>query len=107
VVEDCFGEVGEGQGGGEGGGALMLDESAAILGVNLPGMTRVDLAPELRARCPDCRILLFSGRPETLHIVAAAERSGDRFEAVAKPVHPALLLEWLNSGKICDGTARP
>lgn len=34
---------------------------------------------DLRAsseRCPDYRILLFSGRPETLHIVAAAERWG-------------------------------
>lgn len=66
----------------------------AILDVSLPQMNGVELAILLATRCPQCRLLLFSGRPESGELVEHAAKGGNFFEIVAKPVHPAFLLEW-------------
>jgi CheY-like chemotaxis protein len=66
----------------------------AILDVSLPHMNGVELAILLAERCPQCRLLLFSGRPESGELVEDAAKGGNFFEIVAKPVHPAFLLEW-------------
>jgi CheY-like chemotaxis protein len=64
----------------------------AILDVILPKMNGIDLAILLRAKCPNCRITLSSGHPDTSDLLAAATASGHTFEIVAKPVHPDVLL---------------
>ena len=64
----------------------------AILDVILPKMNGIDLAVLLRAKYPNCRIVLSSGHPTTGEFLAAATASGHAFEVVAKPVHPQELL---------------
>ena len=74
----------------------LLDDWApdlAVLDVSLPGMNGVDLAIGLKALRPNCRILLISGKPETLEVVERAGRSGHVLELIAKPVPPAFLLD--------------
>jgi CheY-like chemotaxis protein len=64
----------------------------ALLDVNLPGMNGVDLAIAIRASAPNCRVLLFSGYPNTNNLLQTAAEAGHVFEIIAKPVHPTLLL---------------
>ncbi len=64
----------------------------AILDVVLPKMNGIDLAVLLRAKCPNCRIVLSSGHPDTADLLAQAKTSGHAFEVVAKPAHPTALL---------------
>ena len=67
---------------------------AAILDVSLFAMNGVELAILLMDLCPDCHLLLFSGRPDSGDLVDEAAGRGNVFEIMAKPVHPSYLLEW-------------
>jgi DNA-binding response OmpR family regulator len=64
-----------------------------ILDVSLPEMN-VELALLLTALNAQCRLLLMSGRPETMEIVERAGKDAKFFEIVAKPVHRSYLLQW-------------
>lgn len=68
---------------------------AAILDVGLPKMNGIELAIWIRHTHPLCRILLFSGRPESAALLDATLKTGQIFEILAKPVHPDILLKWL------------
>ena len=63
----------------------------ALLDVILPKMNGIELGILLRARYPNCRIVLFSGQLATADLLAATA-SGHTFEIVDKPVHPDVLL---------------
>lgn len=66
----------------------------AILDICLPGMNGVELAIKLLAQHPKCRLLLFSGRPESEDLL---KQFGDEMtdtEIMPKPVHPSTLLAW-------------
>ncbi|HWB31881.1 MAG TPA: response regulator [Acidobacteriaceae bacterium] len=65
----------------------------ALIDVCLPEMNGIDFAIRLRAVCPECRILLFSGRPESGELLAVAASQGHHFEIIAKPVYPEVLLD--------------
>lgn len=65
----------------------------AIVDVVLPEMNGIDLALVLKDNHPDCRLLLFSGEEATAELVARAAKNGNFFEVLAKPVHPAHILE--------------
>jgi CheY-like chemotaxis protein len=65
----------------------------ALLDVNLPGMNGIDLAIALKTSAPDCRVLLFSGYPDTNDLLHAAAEAGHVFEIISKPVHPTVLLD--------------
>ncbi|MBV8629927.1 MAG: response regulator [Silvibacterium sp.] len=65
----------------------------AIVDVVLPQMNGIDLALVLKANHPDCRLILFSGEEATAELVALAAREGNIFEVLAKPIHPAYMLE--------------
>jgi CheY-like chemotaxis protein len=69
----------------------------ALLDVNLPGMNGIDLAIALKASAPTCRVLLFSGYPNTEDLLNAAAEAGHVFEIISKPVHPTLLLNAVDS----------
>jgi CheY-like chemotaxis protein len=64
----------------------------ALLDVNLPKMNGIDLAVALKTSDPNCRVLLFSGYPDTNDLLHAAMQAGHVFEVISKPVHPTLLL---------------
>jgi CheY-like chemotaxis protein len=65
----------------------------AILDVMLPGMNGIDLAIVMRANYPKCHVLLFSGHANTSMLLEEANKKGQQFEVLAKPVHPDLMLE--------------
>lgn len=60
--------------------------------VVMPRIDGVALAQHFRHTYPECRILLFSGQAATLDLLAEARSSGDDFELLEKPIHPADLL---------------
>jgi DNA-binding NtrC family response regulator len=65
----------------------------AILDVMLPEMNGIDLAIVVRENHPKCHVLLFSGHTNTAMLLEEAGRKGHRFEVLAKPVMPELMLE--------------
>jgi DNA-binding NtrC family response regulator len=60
--------------------------------VVMPELSGVDLAVSIKEKCPDCKILLFSGQAETIDLLKAARQQGHDFSLVAKPIHPVDLL---------------
>jgi CheY-like chemotaxis protein len=65
-----------------------------ISDVEMPGISGIDLAIQMRAQYPACKILLFSGRPATADLVDTARAEGHHFDLLLKPVLPTdLLLE--------------
>ena len=69
----------------------------AILDVILPGMNGIDLAILMRANYASCRIILFSGNANTTPLLEEAGKKGYRFDVLAKPVQPEILLEAASS----------
>jgi CheY-like chemotaxis protein len=69
----------------------------ALLDVNLPGMNGVDLAIAIRTSLPDCRVLLFSGYPDSADLLHMAMGAGHVFEIIAKPLHPTVLLDVVDN----------
>jgi len=63
-----------------------------ISDVAMPGLSGVDLAIQMRAQCPQCKILLFSGQAATFDLLEDARKQGHDFDLLAKPVHPTELL---------------
>jgi DNA-binding response OmpR family regulator len=63
-----------------------------ISDVEMPGLCGIDLAIQMKAQYPTCKILLFSGRPSTLDLLDAARARGHNFDLLLKPVHPRELL---------------
>jgi CheY-like chemotaxis protein len=60
--------------------------------VVMPALSGVDLAVQIKEKCPNCRILLFSGQAGTVDLLTAAQKQGHNFPMVAKPIHPADLI---------------
>lgn len=60
--------------------------------VMMPGLNGIELAKLVKTRCPNCKILLFSGQSATVDLLDAAGEQGHYFEILAKPVHPQNLL---------------
>jgi DNA-binding NtrC family response regulator len=63
-----------------------------ISDVVMPGISGIDLAMRIKAQCPDCKILLFSGQASTQDLLEGARRRGHDFEILQKPVHPSVIL---------------
>ena len=72
----------------------------ALVDVCLPKMNGAELARRILIRNPNCRVLLISARPESGDIVNELTTRGYRFDLVAKPVPPRVLLEWARSGLV-------
>ena len=65
----------------------------AIVDVMLPGMDGVDVAIHLTACCPDVRILMISGLPDSVLALKRWRHDDHGLELLAKPVHPQCLLD--------------
>jgi CheY-like chemotaxis protein len=78
----------------------------ALLDVNLPSMNGIDLAIALKTSAPHCRVLLFSGYPNTEDLLNAAAQAGNVFEIISKPVHPTLLLNAIDNS-LSDSPDQP
>jgi CheY-like chemotaxis protein len=73
-----------------------------ISDVAMPGISGVDLAIQMRAQYPTCKILLFSGQAATVDLLEDARAQGHDFDLLLKPVAPTELL--FEVGKIVNGT---
>ena len=77
-----------------------LDEfqpNMLISDVIMTGMTGIEAAIKIRAKLPNCKILLFSGQAATADLLEKARAQGHEFEILAKPVHPTDLLAKLRN----------
>jgi CheY-like chemotaxis protein len=68
-----------------------------ISDVIMPLLNGIELAIQLRAICPNCEVLLFSGQPATVSLIETALAAGHDFEVLHKPVHPADLLKKIQT----------
>ncbi len=68
-----------------------------ISDVIMTGMTGIEAAIKVRAKLPNCKILLFSGQAATADLLEKARSEGHEFEILAKPVHPTDLLAKLRA----------
>jgi DNA-binding NtrC family response regulator len=68
-----------------------------ISDVLMPEMSGVDLAIQLKAIHPDCKVLLFSGQSATADFLETARAEGHDFTLLSKPVHPKDLLHALRA----------
>jgi CheY-like chemotaxis protein len=58
----------------------------------MPGISGIDLAIQMRAQYPNCKILLFSGQAATSDLLENARAQGYDFRLLQKPVHPSEFL---------------
>ena len=73
--------------------------------VSMPGMSGIDLAITMKAVCPDCRVVLFSGQASTVDLLATARAAGHTFQTLSKPVHPAVMLNRISELLPAQGLA--
>jgi DNA-binding response OmpR family regulator len=66
---------------------------AVLLDVILPRIDGVEVAIRACRIAPNCKIILFSGRPDAADLLADARARGYNFEILAKPTRPQELLE--------------
>lgn len=74
-----------------------LSPDAVLLDVILPGIDGVEVAIQACRTAPNCRVVLFSGRPDAADLLAEAQRRGYVFEVLAKPARPQELLERIRA----------
>jgi CheY-like chemotaxis protein len=68
-----------------------------VTDINMPLLSGIELAIQIREHCPKCTVLLFSGLASTSDLLVKARDEGHNFELLAKPVHPLELLEKIRS----------
>jgi CheY-like chemotaxis protein len=69
--------------------------NAVISDVMMPGLNGVELAIEIRNKCPECMVMLVSGNANTQDLLEEAREQGHTFEVLAKPIPPRQLLSRL------------
>lgn len=61
--------------------------------VLMPLLSGIELAQRVLAACPECKILLFSGQPDSGEVmIETTQKTGRQFELLPKPIHPRDLL---------------
>ena len=60
--------------------------------VSMSVLSGIELAIRVRELCPDCKVLLFSGRPDIVDLLEASRANGHMFEVLPKPIQPTTLL---------------
>jgi len=77
--------------------ARLFEFEFLVTGVVMPQMNGIDAAIQIRDLLPNCKILLISGNNDASALLHDARSRGHRFEILAKPVHPLVLLQALRS----------
>ena len=80
-----------------------LDAARAKLDVEMPDISGIELAIQMKAQYPTCKILLFSGRPSSLDLLDLLDSTraqGHDFDLLPRPVLPPELLSeiWKRVG---------
>ena len=63
-----------------------------ISDVAMPDISGIELAIQMRAQYPNCKILLFSGQAATSDLLEGARAQGYDFRLLQKPVFPSVFL---------------
>jgi DNA-binding response OmpR family regulator len=69
-----------------------LEPDVMISDVMMPDKNGIDVASEVLARVPKCRVLFFSGQCAAATLLLKAKHPVKRWQVLAKPVHPHDLL---------------
>jgi DNA-binding NtrC family response regulator len=72
--------------------ARLESPDLVISDVAMPDISGIDLAIQIRAQYPRCKILLFSGQATTMDLLEDARAQGYDFRLLQKPVHPSEFL---------------
>lgn len=73
-----------------------------ISDVEMPGLSGIDLAIQMKTQYPACKILLFTGKPSTRDLVNEERDRGHNFHLLLKPVPPREFL--FEIGKALNGS---
>jgi DNA-binding NtrC family response regulator len=73
--------------------ALIEPPELLVSDVVMPVLSGIDLAMQIKLLCPTCKILLFSGKADTVDFMHDAERIDANLHIIPKPVQPSKLLE--------------
>jgi DNA-binding NtrC family response regulator len=60
-------------------------------------LSGIDLAIQLATSLPKCKVLLMSGNISTSDLLREAQKKGNAFDVLAKPVHPSVILDRLKT----------
>jgi two-component system, OmpR family, response regulator MtrA len=66
-----------------------------VCDVIMPTMNGIDAAKAIREFLPETHIILFSGQAAAASLIERAESEGYRFEVLAKPIKPEVLLKHI------------
>ena len=59
--------------------------------VAMPVLSGIELAIRVQKECPNCKVLLLSGRPDITDLLTASRAKGHTFVVLPKPIHPTAL----------------
>ncbi len=77
--------------------AVTLKPDVVISDIIMGEMNGLEAAILISEALPQCKILLFSGQPATADLLRESRFRGLGFEVMAKPVHPTVILEQIQS----------
>ena len=75
--------------------------------VEMPGISGIELAIQMKAQYPRCKILLLSGQAATLDMLQQARAQGHNFDLLLKPIPPVEFLLEIGKRVNDAGTVRP
>jgi len=78
-------------------GAACAAPDLLISDVWMPGLSVVDLAAQIKAECPEGKILLFSGPATTQNFLKDASSQDNTFQSLQKPVHQFVMLKSIGA----------
>jgi YesN/AraC family two-component response regulator len=77
--------------------AKVIPPDYLITDILMPRMTGIDLAIAVKELTPDCKVLLFSGHVNVIHLEDDPRCAAYDFPMLSKPIHPDVLLANLAS----------
>jgi CheY-like chemotaxis protein len=74
-----------------------------ISDVTMPDLSGIDLAIQMTAQHPTCKVLLFSGEAAAMDLLQTASEQGHNFRLLLKPAYPAEIFSEI--GKLAEYSA--
>jgi len=65
--------------------------------VSMPVLSGIEMAYEVQKQCPNCKVLLLAGHPDTADLLTASQANGHTFEVLPKPIHPTALMRVIQA----------
>jgi CheY-like chemotaxis protein len=99
MVLEAYGYRVAGANSGEEAIAIAADLRPDLLlsDIMMPGLNGFETAVRIKELCPNCHLFFFSGYAQKPGIADEMQKSGYRFELLAKPIHPPVLIEKIQA----------